>query len=97
MADYVDIRENYFVAGDFDSRKRCIRTRNGTGSLAVASGVTWEVSQNPEAYVGVSWIGYRWSLGSRGSLSYVSTTIDGSTRTQTVPVPSPLLVTSCII
>jgi hypothetical protein len=97
MVDYVDIQENYFVAGDFDSRKRCIRTRNGTGSLAVASGVTWSISDSPQIYLGTPWIGYRWSLGARGAVNFVSTVIDGDTRTQSVDAPSPLRVTSCII
>jgi len=89
MVDYIDIQENYIVAGDYDSRKRYIRKGVGA-SLAVCSGVTWEVSNWPTDIAAHPACGWRWSLGPRGSASFRQ-------ASQAVPAPSPLQVTTCKI
>lgn len=90
MVDYVDMAETYLVAGDFDSRKRYLRIKSGA-TLAVCSGITWEASASPSTNLGQPWCGWRWSLGARGSESFVSFTVSGTTQTQTVTTPSPTI------
>lgn len=91
MVDYVDITDDYFVAGDFDSRKRHIMTRTGASNpLAVCSGVTWRVGGG-RSQEGQPMRAYRWQLGSRGSASFTVGAL-------VLPdVPAPQRVTDCRI
>lgn len=87
-ADYVDITENYMVAGDYDSRKRCLK--QGVGNdLAVCSGAT--LSRGGTGILsGENACAWRWSMGSRGSVSFQPSPL-------TAPAPSPVQVTDCKI
>jgi hypothetical protein len=91
MANYVDIAETYFAAGDFDGRKRYLRTRNGGGSLAVCSGVTWRLGDaRPNGSELGPYRTWRWRLGSIASLNF-------SVNAQSASNPTPQRVTSCLI
>lgn len=97
MVDYVDIRETYFVAGDFDQRKRYIKTRTGTtGTLAVCSGVTWTLGDYGTTD-GEPYQNWKWSLGARGSLTFTQPGSGDDPPGNPAPTPSPLRVTSCMI
>ena len=90
MTDYVDITENYLVAGDYDSRKRYIQHRvGGSNPLAVCSGVTWSLGGG-DSYNGEPMRAWRWQLGSRGNVRFEP----GQLRADD---PAPQRVTDCMI
>lgn len=90
MADYVDITETYLIAGDFDSRKRFIRTRTGGANpLAVCSGVTWSIGAGG-SLDGTPTRTWYWQVGSRGSIHFTKGGLVASP-------PTPQVVTNCTI
>lgn len=89
MVDYVDIRETFLVAGDYDSRKRYLRKSASGNSIAVCSGVTWRIGDGGVSD-GESALAWRWSLGSRGSAVFKPWNLKA-------PTPSPLRITDCKI
>lgn len=90
MADYVDITDEYMVAGDYDSRKRYIRNRTGgSNPLAVCSGVTWRIG-TAGTISSAPVRTYYWQLGSRGTVSFSAGAFSAS-------APTPQRVTDCMI
>lgn len=87
-ADFVDVAENYLVAGDFDSRKRYLK-QGGSSDLAIASGVTWSVGGSA-SLSGDNNTAWKWSLDSRGSYAFEPGPL-------TAAEPTPLQVTDCMI
>lgn len=92
MADFVDIRETYMVAGDYDSRKRYIRARTGgSNPLAVCSGVTWAIGPaRPTGSEEGPYRTWKWELAGRLALSFQK-------GTRIAPDPAPQRVTDCMI
>lgn len=92
MADFVDIRENYMVAGDYDSRKRYIRARTGgSNPLAVCSGVTWAIGPGrPNGSSSDPYRTWKWELAGRLALSF-------QIGVWVASDPAPQRVTDCMI
>lgn len=90
-----DGQENYFAAGDFDSRNRYLRKRAG-GNFIVCSGVTWELGVGV-VHLGASWVPWRWALGARMTQASTSARMNGETVTRSVATPSPANITDCTI
>lgn len=90
MVDYVDIRETYLVAGDFDSRRRYVMSRSGADNpLAICSGVTWTLGVGAvvSAHPFQDW---SWRIQGRGDATFQRSNV-------AVPTPAPQVVTSCRI
>jgi len=92
MVDFVDIREDYIVAGDYDSRKRYIRDRaGGSNPLAVCSGVTWSIGPaRPTGSSNGPYRTWKWELSGRLALSF-------QMGSRVAPDPDPQRITNCMI
>ena len=85
MATVLDITRDYFTCGDFDSRKRFLRS-NASGSIALCSGITWELGTGLTT-AGSPWQPYQYNIQGRVNVPFESYTFGSTTATQAVTDP----------
>lgn len=85
MATTLEITPEYFVCGDFDSRKRYLRA-DAAGPIAICSGITWELGITVVRVASQSnapWVPWRFDISGFYSVTATTQTHNGGTVTNT--------------
>ena len=85
----LEMTPGYFISGDFDSRKRFLRS-NPAGAIALCSGVTWELGTGNVA-AGSPWQPYEYNIQGRVNVTFETYTFGSTTQTASVPTPSNIV------
>lgn len=93
MTTTLEITPEYFVCGDFDSRKRYLRA-DAAGPIAICDGITWEIQTNVVIIAIQSnqpWVPWRFSIPSFLTINASTQTYSGRSASAVVPDPSSVV------